>query len=107
MKVAYIVGPYRSKTIRGIVENIRTAERYALKYWKSGYAVICPHKNTALLDGATEDEVWLEGDKELLKRSDLIVVTPNWEKSKGSVQEIRYAKKLGKEIIFEKKKKKP
>jgi len=66
MKVAYISGPYRAATVHGVVENIRRAERVALKYWQLGYAVICPHTNTALFDGAAPDDVWLAGDLELL-----------------------------------------
>lgn len=101
MKVAYIIGPYRAKTVYGMVQNIKRAEKVALKYWEKGYAVICPHKNTGLLDGQVDDEVWLKGDRELIKRSDVIVVMKNWEKSKGSVKEIELAKMLNKEIIYE------
>ena len=101
MKVAYIVGPYRSKTVHGIVENIRRAEAIAIKYWQFGYAVICPHKNTALFDGLAPDHVWLDGDIEILKRCDVIVMTPGWENSSGSKAELEIAKQLGKEIIYE------
>ena len=59
MKVAFISGPYRGKTESDVVANIRHAEKYALKYWQLGYAVICPHKNTALFGGLAPDEVWL------------------------------------------------
>ena len=49
MKLAYIIGPYRADTIYQIKKNIEKAEETALKYWKKGYAVICPHLNTAFL----------------------------------------------------------
>ena len=101
MELAYIVGPYRSDTIHGIVQNIRRAEKYAAKYWQLGYAVICPHKNTALFDGIAPDSVWLDGDIEILKRCDTIVVTPGWENSSGSINEIKIAEQLGKNIIYE------
>jgi len=101
MKVAYIMGPYRAKTIYEMVQNIRRAEVVALKYWEKGYAVICPHKNTALLDGFLPDEVWLKGDRELIKRSDVVVVMKDWEKSEGSTIELSLAKRLNKEIIYE------
>lgn len=58
MRVAYVIGPYRAGTVRGIVENIRRAEEVALALWRLGFAVICPHKNTALFDGAAPDSVW-------------------------------------------------
>ena len=83
-----------------MVENIRRAEKVAIKYWKKGYAVICPHSNTALFDGSSPDEVWLNGDLELIKRSDTVVMIKGWEKSIGASNEYSYAKKLKKKIIF-------
>lgn len=101
MKVAFICGPYRAKTISGVVANIRYAERFAKLYWKEGYVVICPHLNSALFDGILPDTLFLKGAKELLKRSGVIVLIPGWENSKGSIDELQFAKKLGKEIIEE------
>lgn len=101
MKVAYIIGPYRDKNIYKMVQNIRKAEKVALKYWEKGYAVICPHKNTALFDGFLEDEVWLKGDRELIKRSDVVVVMKKWMESKGSIIELSLAKRLNKKVIYE------
>ena len=101
MKVAFIVGPYRADTINGTVENIKEAEEWAKKYWQKGYCVICPHKNTALFDGLCDDSVWLAGAKELLSRSDVVILTPGWDDSPGSREEYELAKNLGKEIIIE------
>ena len=104
MEVIFLSGPYRADSPWGIVQNIRHAEKYALKYWKQGYAVICPHKNSALLDGADglDDSVWLNGDIELMKRSDIIVMIPGWEQSEGVKGELALAVDLGKKVIFEK-----
>jgi len=93
MKVAFISGPYRGKTILDILESIREAEKWALVYWKKGFAVICPHKNTALFDGQADDDLWLRGDIELLRRSDLVVMIPGWKYSAGSVAEHEFAMK--------------
>lgn len=101
MKVAYICGPYRAASIYEITENIRKAREVALKYWRLGYAVICPHSNTALMDGACNDSVWLDGDLELLKRADVVVMMDGWEKSIGATCEHRTAAHEGKEIIYE------
>jgi len=101
MKVAYIAGPYRSATPRGIVENIRRAEAVALKYWRRGYAVICPHLNTALFDGAADDTCWLEGDLEILARCDTIVMMKGWEKSQGASEELQHAQSLAKIVIYD------
>lgn len=94
-KVAYISGPYRAPTIRGIVENIRRAEAVALEYWRQGYAVICPHLNTRLFDGACPDETWLAGDLVILERCDVIVMIPRWENSAGALAELNHARELG------------
>ena len=95
MKVAFISGPYRGPTESDVVRNIRHAEQYAIKYWKLGYAVICPHKNSALFGGLADDSVWLDGDLEFLRRSDVIVLIPGWKTSAGAKAERREAIRLG------------
>lgn len=99
MKVAYIIGPYRAKTIYQIKQNIYKAEEIALKYWKLGYAVICPHKNSAFFDGECEDEIWLKGGIEILKRCDICIVIDGWQNSEGSRREIDAAYEFNIEII--------
>lgn len=105
MKVAYIAGPFRSKTHWGVVQNVRQAEFVALKYWRLGYAVICPHTNTANFDGAVSKEiersVWLDGDLEFLRRSDVLVAMNTWEVSEGARAEVSLAQELGLEIIYD------
>lgn len=76
MKVIYVAGKYKANIEWGLVENIRHAERIALELWRQGWAVICPHKNTAHFGGSlrgynTERE-WLDGDLEILRRCDAI-----------------------------------
>jgi len=101
MKLAYTAGPYRASTTHGIVKNIRRAEAVALKYWKLGYAVICPHKNTALFDGEMPDATWLEGDIEILKRCDVIVMVLGWRKSVGACAELAVAIDNGLTVIYD------
>ena len=95
MKLIYIAGPYTADTTWGIVQNIRKAEQAALEYWRKGYAVICPHKNTALFDGAAPDGTWLEGDLEMLRRCDALVRLPDWHNSPGARREVKEARELG------------
>jgi hypothetical protein len=102
MNVCYVAGPYGAKTHRGTVENIRAAEKVALSLWRQGWAVICPHMNTALLDGAmypddpaADRETWLRGDLEIVERlipgRDVLVTVPGYERSKGTEWEIAAA----------------
>lgn len=100
MKLAFISGPYRAATPSGIVANIRAAEAVAIEYWRKGYAVICPHKNTALFDGLAPDSVWLSGDLEMLSRCDVVVMMSNWKHSPGAINEEHLARQLGLDIHY-------
>lgn len=87
-KVVYIAGPYRAKTEWGVVQNVRAAELLALKVWKFGMVALCPHKNTYLFGGAAHDSVWLDGDLELLRRSDAVILVDGWENYSGTCEEV-------------------
>ena len=91
MKLIYIIGPYRAKTEWELEQNIRNAEKAALKLWQEGWSVICPHKNTAHFGGACEDKVWLDGDLEILKRCDAVFLLDNWSRSEFSKIEVAAA----------------
>lgn len=84
MKLVYVAGPFRAANAWEVEQNIRRAEALALEAWKCGVAVICPHANTRFFSGAAPDEVWLEGDLEILRRCDAILLTPDWERSSGT-----------------------
>jgi len=82
--------------------NIRIAESAALRWWRKGYAVICPHLNTAFFDGECDDDVWLKGDiaiLERLRKGDVIVMLENWRESSGAVTEYGRAIELGVRVI--------
>lgn len=95
MKVVYIAGPFRASNSWDMEQNIRRAEEIALRVWRLGLAVICPHANTRFFQGAAEDRVWLDGDLELLRRSDAVLLVSGWENSSGTRQEVAAAKALG------------
>jgi len=103
VKVAYISGPYSAATEWGVLQNIRRAEAVALEYWRRGYAVICPHKNSAFFGGAAPPDVWLKGDLEILRRlrpgQDVVVMVPGWESSEGALEERAEAYRLGLDIV--------
>mgnify|MGYP000888653314 CR=1 FL=1 len=101
MKVAYISGPYSGPTIFHRAWNIHSARRTAKKYWKMGYAVICPHSNTAFFDKVMPYETFIRGDIEILRRADVVIFQGNWASSFGSHKELEGAIKYGKKIYFE------
>lgn len=104
MKVIYVAGPYTAYTHYGIQINIARAAETAVKCWKKGWAVVCPHLNVANFHiyygkGFTESDI-VEGCLELLERCDAVVMLPGWERSEGSKKEHEAAKKLGLLIFY-------
>ena len=73
------------------MRNIRSAEAVAAELWKAGFAVICPHMNTALMGGICPDDVWLKGHLVILERCDLVVLAPGWRVSAGTLAEVARA----------------
>jgi hypothetical protein len=95
MKLVYVAGPYRANTEYQVLLNIQAAERLALQIWQAGAACICPHKNTAFFGGAADDNVWLAGDLEIVRRCDAVVCTEDWSTSSGASGEVALARSLG------------
>lgn len=106
MKVVYISGKYRANSEWGLIENIRHAEDVARRLWGNGWAVICPHKNTAHFGGLARDpeedhQLWLNGDLEILSRCDVVYMLKGWENSQGATIERQLALALGLEVYYE------
>ena len=101
MKVIYIAGPFRGPNHWAIAENIRDAERAALKVWQMGAVAICPHANTAHFQDAAPDYVWLKGDLEILRRCDGILMLPTYKESHGAKAEMQEALTLGMPVFFD------
>lgn len=95
MKCVYVAGPFRGANAWEIECNIRRAETLALEVWRLGAAAICPHTNTRFFSGAADDSVWLDGDIEILRRCDAVVLTDDWERSSGARAEVSYALQHG------------
>lgn len=100
MKVIYVAGPYRANDNWEIEQNIRRAEALSLEVWRMGCACICPHANTRFFQGAAPDKVWLDGDLEILKRCDAILLTPDWMLSSGAKAEYQFALDHGITIMY-------
>jgi len=108
MVVVYIAGPFRSMNANGrsnawgVQKNVMAAMALALEVWKRGHAALCPHSNTMFFQDADgcADSVWLEGDLELLRRSDAMLLTENWMQSSGARHERNVAVQLGKPVFY-------
>ena len=99
MKDSELAGADSADTEFGVHQHIETASNVALAIWRLGAVCICPHKNTAYFGGALPDAVWLEGDKELIRRSDAVLMMEGWTDSAGARDEEEYADDLGKKVL--------
>jgi hypothetical protein len=98
VKVLYISGPFsHPDPVHGIPKNILLASEAALLAWREGWAALCPHKNCAGFDAATgiPYDTWIQGDLELLRRSDAICMVGRWTESRGACLEYRLAREIG------------
>jgi len=101
MKVIFIAGSYRDK--RGswfITENILKAKRVAEDVWQCGAVAICPHLNSMLMDGMCDENTWLAGYQEVLKRCDAVMIVANYKLSEGTSMEIDLAQSLGIPVFY-------
>jgi hypothetical protein len=95
LKLVYIAGPYRSASqfvpgeqdAFGVLQNVMRAMATSLEVWRAGAVGVCPHGNTFCFQGAANDSVWLDGDIELMKRCDAVLMTPDWDRSSGARKE--------------------
>jgi hypothetical protein len=93
--VVYIAGPFRGPHAWAIERNVRRAEWLAHAVWALGAVALCPHMNTRFFQGSLPDRVWLEGDLELLRRCDAVLLAPGWRKSHGTCREVKEAFAFG------------
>ena len=100
MQLAYIAGPYRADKQHEVSRNIRNAEQLADYLWRKGYAAICPHKNSAHLDGCAPDENFLAGYLKILSKCDVMFMLDGWKQSEGSREEYKLANQLQIPIKF-------
>lgn len=106
MRIAYVVGPYRAETSNEISYNIENARAVAIEFWRRGFVVICPHLNSAHMDGIVHEQAFTDGYLEIMTRlirgsqGSLVVVLPRWALSEGSIAEIALAQELSLEITY-------
>ena len=94
--VIYIAGPYRDpRGAHFIKQNIRTAEACAIRVWQLGAVALCPHLNVRFFDGILPDQVWMDGDLELLSRCDASYFYAGFEASEGTRAEYKFCAHRG------------
>lgn len=95
--LAYVAGPYADRRGHfGVLLNIQRATMVAMKLRQQGYAVFCPHCNTAHQDGLIPEEQFLEEDFCFLENCAVCFIVPNMpgyakvEDSRGTMREIQF-----------------
>lgn len=108
MKTIYVSGPLSSRYFLKRAFNIYRAWKAAWRFWRAGYAVICPHTNTGLVNlfcpWLEQSAQWLDGYCAMVRRlqpGDAIYMVPGWQNSKGATKEREIALKMpGVEVLY-------
>ena len=84
--IVYISGKYSDDSEEKINANIALARKHAIAIWESGLTAICPHLNTANFekDCGIKWESYIDGDIEILKTCDAVLLLHNREDSRGA-----------------------
>jgi hypothetical protein len=96
-KLCFMTGPYHQYSTSGltIAQSITIATDHAKALWAAGVPTICPHTNTAHFDKIAPHSVFVRGCIEMIVRSDMVFMLPNWELSPGSLAEMEAANRYG------------
>ena len=100
MLVVYIAAPFTGKTGWEIEENVRRAERLALRVWEAGAIALCPHTNSRFFYKVLPDQVFIDGTLELMRRCDALLMALDWKESRGARNEHAEAARLNMPIFY-------
>lgn len=96
----YLAGPYRAPTHWQVKANIDSAWAVARQCWLHGFPTLCPHANTAFMDGLDTDGLFLDGDLLWLEYADAVVMLQGWRSSEGAAAERQRALMHGKPVLY-------
>lgn len=99
IKTVYVAGPYRAPTREAVAQNVAAARHVGRLCAQKGWFPVMPTVNTAHFDHdfpeLADDQFWLDGTLELMRRCDAVVLVDGWQHSSGARGEIEEARKLG------------
>lgn len=96
----YISGPYNGSTAFDIARNIRNAYDVRDDLITKGWAVICPHANTANTNNDNA-YTYFHMQATILSRCDAIYMLRGWEESEGAQMEHQMAKDFGIAVYYQ------
>ena len=106
MKKLYLACPYTHNYSDIENERCLLATKKAAELMNQGYIVFSPLTHSVPIDDFFDDfksyDFWLAQDFPFIEWCDILYILqlPGYRKSKGVQDEIEYATKLGKEIIY-------
>jgi hypothetical protein len=109
MKLVYVAGPFRASSayvpghqdMFAVQENIMAAMKLGLEIARTLVAFpVIPHANTMFFTGSAPDAVWLDGDIEMMRRCDAVLMTPDWQRSSGARAEEKLAREIGLPVFY-------
>ncbi len=100
--LVYVAGPFSAPDRAGVEHNIRKAVDLGIEVAKLGAVPVIPHANTAdpRFESLHDYRFWIAGTLALLERCDAIIMTPDWQLSRGAVGEFDRANALKMPTFF-------
>jgi len=98
----YLAIPYSSPSGLIRLQRFHAANDKAAELMRGGHIVYSPISMSHAIDLGTDFEAWEAQDKAFIDWCDAVYVNmiSGWDTSIGVTEEIRYAKSLGKQIIY-------
>ena len=99
----YIAGRYSDTNILGVLNNIHDGIKAAATMLKRGHEPFCPFLDYQFqfFDKSLTIEDYYRYSMAWLEVSDMVLVLPNSENSKGTQSEIARARELGIPVLFD------
>jgi len=101
----YVAGPYSADNVIDVLKNIGRGEDCCTELFLMGYAPWCPwHDKDYVIRAWQKDftiEMFYEYCLAWLAVSDAMLVIGDWQKSKGTINEIAFADKRGIPVFYD------
>ena len=92
----YVAGPYSADNVIDVLKNIGHGEKMCARLFELGFAPFCPwHDKTYVMDLPSNNftvEQFYEFSLAWLEVSDAVYLIPGWQKSKGTLREVEFAR---------------
>ena len=103
-KRVYVAGPYSANNVLDVLRNIGFGEKMCGKLFSLGFAPFCPwHDKSFIIQNPEKDFTvadFYSYSLAWLEVSDAMLVIGDWRSSKGTINEIRYARSLEIPVFF-------